>query len=880
VKKNSDQIVEAISAEDIGKLPDTTIAESLARLPGVTTQRDRNGDATNISIRGLGPDFNGYLLNGREQTSTGDSRAVDLSVYPSELIASATVYKTADAGLMTAGLAGTIDNRLIDPLAFSERKISLIGEKTQTGRGLPVRGNGNRVSLSYIDQFADRKIGIALGFVKADGNKSSLVTNSWSGTPTINGTSATGKLPFGGGLGFETDRITDKRNGLSAILEFKPNKNFSSEIDLYKADIQTYTKKNILTGGMPGNVSNATVDAASGQITSGTYDLGANPNGIIDRAEGLFDTDTLHSFGWKNSVNFSDSWRASFDVSHNTAKRVERDIEVYAGITTADTLNFTLPVGAQVPTITFGTPGAYTSPGSMVIRDQTGWSGIGGVAQAGYDKGPTTQDKLDALRLDFTHDLADNGLFSALEFGGNVSKRQKDRTAVEALIVSSTGNGADPIPFPAGSYVINNVGGTGVDLLTFDPQASLFPGAKLQPKFNDDILSKTWNVVENVSTAYGKLDIDTQLGSVPVRGNVGMQVVYTNQYSDGFRADATSAVSLTNPATGLTRNGTHFTDYLPSLNMVGDLGSGMSLRFGAGVQIARPSLTDMRNSFAVGTNVTAPCVDANGTPTTPAATCPALAGSGGNAYLKPFKAKALDVSFEKYFGTRGYLSAALFYKRLDTYIVPLTIQNYDFQQAANAVGITALPPGVTTWNGVYTNTVNGTGGNLKGIELSASMPFNLLTHWLEGFGITASYSNTTSSVKLPNTLGQNPSQAVTQAGSIALPGLSHINDKAELYYERGGFSSFVAINSRSQYIGSVANTTIGGYPALIRIEGQTWVSAQLGYEVQEGWLKGLGLRLEGNNLNHPKYTERKYDGSINTQNKTGASVDLRVSYKL
>ncbi len=96
--------MEAISAEDIGKLPDTTIAESLARLPGLTTQRDKNVcNATTISIRGLGPDFNGYLLNGREQTSTGDSRAVDLSVYPAELIAGATVYKTNDPSVSGAG---------------------------------------------------------------------------------------------------------------------------------------------------------------------------------------------------------------------------------------------------------------------------------------------------------------------------------------------------------------------------------------------------------------------------------------------------------------------------------------------------------------------------------------------------------------------------------------------------------------------------------------------------------------------------------------------------------------------------------------------------------------------------------------------------------
>ena len=140
--------MEAISAEDIGKLPDTTIAESLARLPGVTTQRDRNGNATNVSIRGLGPDFNGYLLNGREQTSTGDSRGVDLSVYPAELIAGATVYKTGDASLMTAGLAGTIDNRLVDPLSFGSRVIALNGRYQHNALGSAANASGKKRARS------------------------------------------------------------------------------------------------------------------------------------------------------------------------------------------------------------------------------------------------------------------------------------------------------------------------------------------------------------------------------------------------------------------------------------------------------------------------------------------------------------------------------------------------------------------------------------------------------------------------------------------------------------------------------------------------------------------------------------------------------------
>ena len=102
-----------------------------------------------------------------------------------------------------------------------------------------------------------------------------------------------------------------------------------------------------------------------------------------------------------------------------------------------------------------------------------------------------------------------------------------------------------------------------------------------------------------------------------------------------------------------------------------------------------------------------------------------------------------------------------------------------------------------------------------------------------------------------------------------------------VYYERAGFSAFIAENARSEYIGSVANNTVGGYPTLVYIQPQRWVSAQVGYEVQDGWLKGLGVRLEGNNLNKPIYKEAELRTARSPHtNKTGASVDLRVSYKL
>lgn len=93
-KRESNQIVEAVSAEDIGKLPDASVAESLARLPGLTGQRGTDGRVNVISIRGLSPAFAGALLNGREVVSSNDGRAVEYDQFPSELIGSATVQDT------------------------------------------------------------------------------------------------------------------------------------------------------------------------------------------------------------------------------------------------------------------------------------------------------------------------------------------------------------------------------------------------------------------------------------------------------------------------------------------------------------------------------------------------------------------------------------------------------------------------------------------------------------------------------------------------------------------------------------------------------------------------------------------------------------------
>ena len=170
---------------------------------------------------------------------------------------------------------------------------------------------------------------------------------------------------------------------------------------------------------------------------------------------------------------------------------------------------------------------------------------------------------------------------------------------------------------------------------------------------------------------------------------------------------------------------------------------------------------------------------------------------------------------------------------------------------------------------------------MHGYELTASLPFDMATPYLSGFGASGSFAQTGSSVALPDLTGLKPTDPVPAGGaSMPLPGLSKKNAKLTLYFEKNGFSVFVAKNYRSTYVGSVANDAVGGYPTLRYIEGSSWVSAQAGYEFQTGMLKGLAFRVEGNNLNSPVYRQLRQDGTELSSSQTGRTIMFKLSYKM
>lgn len=846
VKKNNDSIVEAISAEDIGKLPDQSIAESISRLPGLTAQRDEHGNASVISIRGLSPAFSTGLLNGREQVSVGDNRNVEFDQYPGEMLSGVTVYKTPDAALMGQGLSGTIDMQTVRPLDFKERTMAVNYRREKTGLGMDTHGYSNRSTFSYIDQFQNRTVGIAFGFTRLQGETGAQTRfGSWgSGTTTYNG--QTVNIPYTGMEAF-TEVYSQERNGLMGVIQFRPSREFSSTIDLfysrYDRDTATHGIQLPLSDtpattlyDRPGQLINPTLSGNT--VTAGSFN---NVRAVLRNDNEAY-SDTSKSIGWNNKLKLNRDWSANLDLSWNSAERTGANIETYGTSNQFDTVGFT--AGSQV----FTTGVNYADPNSVRLTDAQGWGGA--QTQAGYVKFPHVYDKLGAIRFDLTRELDNAWIFSKANFGVNVTNRSKTRDYTENLLSIAGSN--DPFasaPYPSGSGS-SMAGASGINMITFNPLQNL-DIYSINQKLHPEIYNKDWTVREKISTAFAKLGIDTQVGRIPVRGSLGLQVIHTEQESTAFSVDnSVPGTTDANRPTGTYTDGTSYNDVLPTLNLIGDLGNQQTLRVSAEKIMARPTLNDMRASNTFGLDTTRN----------------EYAGGGGNTKLKPFRAKGVDISYEKYWDNKAYVSAAAFYRKLDTYIVNAG-QRIDFTPYLLPTTVRA-PSNI----GTYTAPVNGTGGNMKGVEFAASMPFSLFTPYLDGFGVVANVAQNSSAVTLPDTTNGG-------SGSMALPGLSKRAASLTLYYEKAGFSARVAERYRSDFIGEVSDYS--GARELTYFQGEKVVDLQFGYEFQTGRMKGLSLLVQMTNVNDAPYMRyRKTKDNVIEDKRFGRNVMVGLNYKL
>ena len=853
-KRNATSIVEVISAEDIGQLPDLSIADTLARLPGVTAQRVR-GRSQQISIRGLGPDFSLALLNGREVVSAGNNRGIEFDQFPSELIAQGVVYKTGDAQLAAIGIAGAVDLRTIKPLDSKKRQISVSGTYTINDNGSlnPDFGDdGYRFFASYIDQNAAGTLGWSLGatiqsiptqFVSRE-----LKTNEFQVERTPEGVNFPRDNPRQGAVSREFERTS-----ITGALQFEPTDRFSLSIDGFYTDtddsgIFRGTETPIAAWSTNGG---AVVESVTG---SGPFADTATFSNVFP----ILRTDTEGSKSEIFAIGGNLEWKATdnlgfvLDYGYSKLDRNDIDFESMAGTGpngsgASDTLTFNFSPDGQ-----FGIESLldYTDPGTVLLTDPGGWG------QVGFIKEPKINDELNQLRAE-SYWQFDGGIIDRITVGWLYTDRKKDFDSNEAFLRATPAFGTGGLPIPASAILgTTKTKSLGMDIIAYDPSSFLTDGTYLVEKATFDT---EWKVDEEVHNFYIQADIDGDLGSVPVRGNVGLRYADTDQSSTG-----TIGGGLVNTVSE------SYDNWLPSANLSFEVMPDLFVRIAAAKTITRARLDQMTANQNIGFN-TQSCIDTTGDqrPDTvvgfnpPSLVCFNL--GGGNPALRPYKSTSYDISVEKYFSPGTAIIVAGFHKELSDWIIDFneltdltqSIQNF------GAGGILQTNPEVAT--GIFSGPVNFADGTITGVEGTVRVDFGDLSDALDGFG--GFYSITYADAEVEN----------ENFEPLAIPGHSEVTWSGDIFYEKHGFRAKLAARYRDKFLSEVQN--FDGSLSGASARNETIFDAQIGYTFEKpgSFLDGVGILAEVFNLTDAPFVTENDLFDANGQ-KTGTFASRHELY--
>lgn len=845
IKMDETSIVEALSAEDIGKLPDTSIAESLARLPGLTGER-RNGRVSGLSVRGFNENYIGTTINGRELLGMGDNRGVEFDLYPTEIVSNIVVYKTPEAGLLTQGIGGTIDIRTVSPLnADSTFTFNGTFEKNQEDAFNPDFDNdGHRLSLNFVDQIND-KLGLALTIATMESPRQEEHFRGW-GYATANPANAApgvevpeGTVILGGHDSYARSAMLE-RESVAAVIEYAPNDKVTVQFDALYIDFDENEAKRGLEEGGPewGGVDYTITGVENGLVTSG-FHSGFSP---VVRNDVKRQSSKLRTFGLNIEYQINDDWTVVGDWASSKVDKTITDVESYSGVGRAGTSNVVAP-RSWTMTSTGAVYGAHPSaPGldltnsaAITLAGPQFWGHplVGSDAQDGFVNQPEFEEELDTLRLS-VDGMVEWGIFTGIEVGINYSERSKFKVNNGSYLTASTYPGDAPIPDPLG---VVNLGFLGVDgIIAYDSLGlfeSGFYTATNAALVQADRLGDTYRVNEDIATYYAKLTIDTEVAGMFLKGNVGLQVVSADQESFGFSTVAGPDTFGSILATEVS-GGNDYTDVLPTLNLSLEIAEDQYVRTAMSKVISRPRLDDMRPnnqaSFAFNDDQIL-STDPNNGP---------WGGSAGNPELEPLEANQFDLAYENYFAEDGYFSVAFMYKDIKNWhrdrsiLTDFTdVYRPDFHQTSTGEAPAQFLGGVGS-------VVDGFEGFVRGWEIQASLPFHIIDDSLDGLGLFASASF------IDGELGAAPEFGI-DAGRI--PGLSEESYSLTMYYERDGFEIRVSGTRRDDYLTEARGLSLSLVDQTFQ-EIELW-DAQIGYDFSESgidWLDGLRVTLQGQNL--------------------------------
>ncbi|MCW9017997.1 MAG: TonB-dependent receptor, partial [Kangiellaceae bacterium] len=699
-KRYADTITEQLSSDDLGALPDVSIADALTRLPGVAAIRT-GGKASEINIRGLSGIFVHTTLNGREQVSTSGSRSVEFAQYPSELINAATVYKSQKASLIEGGVAGTVDLKTISPLAMKEdHAFSMNLRGTYNDRADEIydaESSGNRFSLSYKGKFADDTLGVAAGysrlfqpsvatqFIGLAYNAQVDVDNVINDLEGPENNPAAEYMSEGFEMQHKGGEST--RDGFVGVIEWAPNSDFILKADTFisKFDEKAFARGfRVKFDSSTANIANPVIDdnavigadLTRGRIGSNTRVELVNDNNIK--------VDDVENFGLNAQWNLTEQFTLVGDLSYSAATSdfqngllwglVAEDANAASPVLDGDVAISYRLNGLDLPSVGFNQN--FTDLNKVMLSKY-------GVYPYQFD------DDIKAIRFDGIYETRDNDIFSSYEMGVRYSERnyQAKRSVFEYGADNRFSSRETPLRLTSDMASVVNFEGEFSHFpsyLAIDYNAALnawFPNGIPQPittfgvnsageidYHSDWSVRQSGQVWEDVLSGYFVANIDTEINDVPLTGNFGVRVISTDQSSTKLvdvGGDETLGAQYITDEAGLVSDrfapsveGIKYTDVLPQLNLNFRITDNSQIRFSGARVMARTQINRLIADF----NIRYDEDDGE-----------AHVNSTNSPLLKPFLADQYDLSYEYYFDdTDGAIVFAVFRKDLKSFVQEFT----------------------------------------------------------------------------------------------------------------------------------------------------------------------------------------------------------------
>ncbi len=889
LKRDSQGVVDGIYAEDIGKFPDTNLAESLQRISGVSIDRSSIGEGQKITVRGVGPDFNLVLLNGRqmpgaqiEDTSASNSRAFDFANLASESVSAVEVHKTSRAHIPTGGIGATVNIKTARPLDLGET-VANFGIKALADQSVE---NGDSVTPEISGIFStatdDQKFGVAVTASYQDrslGFNQAAVANGWR--PFQGDEANWGTIPFAGDAGSEniTNRPADEDiysvpqnivysfndiereriNGQLA-LQFRPQDNVTATLDYTFSQNTLATERSELSAWFnfgPSVSSWTDGPVAAPVVYTETID-GANSDLSMGAARYATKNEN-NSIGF--NVNWAVSDRLSLDFDYH-------DSDAEAG---ADS-----PFGSNA---VIGTAGFYR--GDTTI-DLSGDFPVLNVAL------PDGQDGIDAsqmlqtgrsfrnsfMRMEIQQARISGDLVfkddSSLDFGV-VATDVKNRSAFSNVQTDTWGGFGTPEDYPDAAWGSPQSVSALFDNVPISNNATLFDqffawdwdairnagiavaGSEESFLASDDFTTNRITSEESFST-YVQYNRSFDMGDKPANISLGLRYEQTDVVSDALVPTATGilwvapnefSVQFSDPAfTTLTGD----YDYLlPSLDFNVELRDDMVLRASYGKTIGRPGWGDIQGGQTIDQLIR---IDGG-------------LGQQGDPGLLPLESNNYDLSFEWYYRQSSYFSIGYFRKDIDNYVGVTTIQDTPFNlahpgqgawfdEAVAAVGpdltdvrnyifaTYADEPGVvqtgTDANGNATGTIAGVPGQDPAAVFDIVVPANQRSAELDGWELAVQHMFGDTGFGLSANITVVDSNLAYNNGDVgdqfAIEGLS---DSANLvaFYENDRWSARLAYNWRDEFLTDTFDPS--GLPNPIYTDAYGQVDLNVSFNVNDNF---------------------------------------------